>query len=134
MSNDFFSNKVSEAFLELQKERFTIKEVPFNSDVVNDEFCIYYPTGKMFSLWRCPACGETLKESIADSLRWLNERGIMPRMVFIPFNLYGEYALRFEHRGYKEGYYISPFDWFCKEKGLECVIMTPDRIKDKVSV
>ena len=120
----------------IPEEMYVVKEVNFNSDVINNEHCIFFPTEgsrNMFTMMRCPAPdGKRLPEWIADAMEFLNEKYYMrPRIVLIPFNVYGEYATRPPQC--PEDYPMPSLRYICDSFGIEYKVMIPDRLKDKVN-
>ena len=130
-------DKLYESLIEsMPQELYVIKEVPFNADVVNSEFCIYFTTERnMFSLWRYPAPGDDLPQYIRDAVKFFDsEYYERPKMVFIPFNVYGAYASR--PLLYPEESLFPPqtLHSVCIECGLQFKVMTPERLKNKIKV
>ena len=114
------------------EEYYAIKEVTLNSDVVNNEFCIFFPTpSNMFTLFRYPASSFDLALTIRDAVKFFDrEYCFRPRYVLIPFNVYCEHG-RVSIRSTKD-MPRPTFDYVCKELGLDYRVMVPDRLKTKV--
>lgn len=109
-----------------------VKEVTFNSDVVNSESCIFFPTpGNMFTLFRYPASSFDLEQTIRDAVKFFdNEYCYRPHYVLIPFNVYCEHG---SVSLVCPDYIPKPtFEYVCDELGLEYKIMVPDRLRTKI--
>ena len=124
--------KMSVPEIPTPEEYHVIKEVTLNSDVVNNEFCIFFPTpSNMFTLFRYPASSFDLAQTIRDAVKFVDrEYFFRPRYVLIPFNVYCEHGR--VSISSPEDMPRPTFDYVCKELGLDYRLMVPDRLKTKV--
>lgn len=117
---------------DLLDDLYFIREVDFNSDVINSEYCIFFPKqGNMFTLIRYPADGKRLPVTIIHAIELFDrECYSRPRFVLIPFSVYATYASRGPQ--FPEDLPTPSLDYVCKEFGLEYKVMIPDRLKENV--
>lgn len=110
-----------------------IDKVPFNSDVVNDNDYVYFPSyeHEVFALARFPVFdNEPLQDTIKKAMRKLNNEYIFPTVVFIPFARYSETLAEETEDDVLSGRCISSV---CNDLDLQMLVMTPDSLKDKVT-
>ena len=117
----------------IPEEMYVIKEVNFNPDVINSEYCIFFPKqGNMFTLIRYPADGKMLPVTIRDAIKFFDrEYYSRPRFVLIPFSVYATYASRGPQ--FPGDLPMPSLEYVCEELGLEYRVMIPERLKDKVN-
>lgn len=124
--------KMSVPEIPTPEEYYVIKEVTLNSDVVNNEFCIFFPTpSNMFTVFRYPASSFDLAQTIRDAVKFFDkEYCFRPRYVLIPFSVYCEHGI--VSISSPEDMPRPTLDYVCKELGLDYKLMVPDRLKKMV--
>lgn len=111
---------------------FEIKEVTFNSDVINSEHCIFFHNeNNMFTLWKFPAPDKDLPTYIFNGMKFMQAHGIFPRFVLIPFNVFAIYNS--QPPLFPGEYTNMRLENACERYGLVYIIMVSDRLKNKVS-
>ena len=110
-------------------------KVIFNEDVVNDENHLYIPafgTEGMFALLGFPLYDNVAtKEVLYDAVRYCEERGKLPRFVFVPMKYYNKEV---SEETVEEVLGHMTFADTCKNLGMEFIVMTPNFLKKRVSV
>lgn len=97
-----------------------------NSDVVNDHNHVYFLLPDGLAKVQCV---KDLKEVIADGKRKLEEKGYMPKYVFIPFVKYHE-AVAAEDAGE-----LLPLSLYITVAlGLQFMVLVPDFLKDRITL
>ena len=99
-----------------------IEPCVFNSDVLNDEYHIYFlsPHRRLFELVRYPLFDNVpIIESVFEARKViLNKYGVFPKVVFVPFSRADDGKL----------------PYICDSHGIQVVYMTSDGMKEHVKV
>jgi len=110
-----------------------VTSVLFNSDIANDYLGVFYPNPQcFFEMLRFSAPEKDLRSLLCESHEYMMQTyGIMPKIVFIPFYLYGEYEKGVAAT--EGGFTKQPISMVCDELGVKYVVMTPDALRDKIA-
>ena len=110
-------------------------KVIFNEDVVNDDNHLYIPsfgTDGMFAMLGFPLYDNiAMKYVLRDAVRYYEERGYLPRIVFVPFKSYHKEV---SEQTEEELFGRMTFADACKDLLMEFIVMTPNYLKGRVSV
>lgn len=131
-TNDIVDELMESIIKSMPEELYVIKEVTFNSDVLNCEHCIFFENhNNPFSLWRYPAPDDDLPNYISKAMKFfMGEYGLIPKFVLIPFNVMSLYQVRpplFPGETPR-----TMLNEVCREYGLAYTVMVPERLKNKV--